>query len=223
MRGLVGNTDGAPQLWALAFQAVGEREVGQRAFLLAGYGSFYLGTGKLDEADKLINQSLQTFPDYHLALTALAKVRMAQHRDSDAVELLRKKAFPTMADKYLLAEALDQAGQHDQAGPAYTEFEREARAVVDAPDNANRELVFYYANHAGKPAEAVRVARIEATRRQDIGTLDALAWALHKNGDDPEARKQMDKVLAVGTRDVGILAHSGEIAAKSKVPSENTQ
>ncbi len=222
MRELVGNAEAA-QLWILAFRAVPDHETEYKAFLLVGYGSSQLRAGKVDEADKLLTQALQIFPAYHLALPALARVKMAQHRYDDAVDLLRKNAYPTMADKYLLGEALEGAGKHDEAGQVYTAFEREARAVVDSPDNANRELVFYYANRAQKPTEAVRVARIEAARRQDIGTLDALAWALHVSGNDVEARKQIDIVLAVGTRDPDILAHAGKIAPKSKVKSEITQ
>ncbi len=223
LRDLVGNIEGSPELWKLAIQAVGERDNGLQAYLLVGYGSFYLSTGKLDQADKLINQALTTFPDYHLALTALAKVRMAQHRYSEAVDLLRKNAYPTLADKYLLAEALDRAGQRDEASLTYAAFERAARAVVDARDNANRELVLYYANHAAKPSEALRVARLEAARRQDIGTLDALAWALHVNGEQAEAKKLMDKVLAIGTQDAEVLAHAAEITPKSKAKAETAQ
>ena len=220
LRELVGNADGATQLWILAFRAAPENETEYRALLLVEYGCSQLRADKVDEADKLMTQALQTFPDYHAALAGLARVRLAQHRYADAVELLHKIAYPTPANKYLLAEALDKVGQGDAAKRAFAEFEREANAASASPHNANHELVMYYSNHARQPAAAVRVARMEAARRQDIGTLDALAWALHANGDDAEARKQIDKVLAVGTRDPGILAHAAQIAPKSKTKAE---
>ncbi len=223
LRELFGNVEGAAQLWILAFRAIPDNETGYQAFLLVEYGLSQLRADKVNEADKLMTQALQTFPGYHLAFPGLAKVRMAQHRYGEAVELLLKNPYPTLADKYLLAEALDQAGQRDEAGLTYAAFERAAGAVVDAPDNANRELVLYYANHAGKRSEAVRVARLEAARRQDIGTLDALAWALHVNGDQAEAKKLMDKVLAIGTHDPEVLAHAAEITPKSKAKAEITQ
>ena len=50
--------------------------------------------------------------------------------------------------------------------------------------------------------------------RRDVYTLDAYAWALHVNGQDAEARKQIETALAVGIRDSRIFAHAGEIALK---------
>ena len=50
--------------------------------------------------------------------------------------------------------------------------------------------------------------------RHDAYTLDAYAWALHVNGRDAEARKEIETALAVGVRDSRIFAHAGEIALK---------
>ena len=37
-------------------------------------------------------------------------------------------------------------------------------------------------------------------------------WALHVNGQDQEARKQIEAALAVGLRDAKLIRHAGEIA-----------
>ena len=81
-------------------------------------------------------------------------------------------------------------------------------------DNSSRELVFYYADHAHQPAKALDVAKQEFAWRHDVYTLDAYAWALHVNGQDAEARKQIETALAVGIRDSRIFAHAGEISLK---------
>jgi len=81
-------------------------------------------------------------------------------------------------------------------------------------DNSSRELAFYYADHANQPARALAIANQEHEWRHDVYTLDALAWALHVNGRDAEARKQLDTALAVGIRDAKLFAHAGEIALK---------
>jgi Flp pilus assembly protein TadD len=73
-------------------------------------------------------------------------------------------------------------------------------------------LIFYYADHAHQPAKALDVARGEFARRHDVYTLDAYAWALHVNGQDAEARAQIDVALKVGIRDAKMLRHAGEIA-----------
>jgi hypothetical protein len=82
---------------------------------------------------------------------------------------------------------------------------------MTSADNANRELIFYYANRARKPAEALRVAEMEIARRQDVYTLDAYAWALHVNNRHAEARRQIDRALAVGVVDPLILKHADAI------------
>jgi hypothetical protein len=79
-------------------------------------------------------------------------------------------------------------------------------------DNSNRELIFYYADHAHLPAKALEVAQAEYARRHDVFTLDAYAWALHVNGRDTEACTQIAAALAVGVHDAKMLRHAGEIA-----------
>ena len=64
------------------------------------------------------------------------------------------------------------------------------------------------------PEKALEIARAEYARRHDVFTLDAYAWALHENGQDGEARKQIETALAIGIRDARMLAHAGEIALK---------
>jgi len=59
------------------------------------------------------------------------------------------------------------------------------------------------------------IAEQEHAWRHDVYTLDAYAWALHVNGQDAEARKQIDAALAVGIRDAKLFVHAGEIALKS--------
>ena len=58
------------------------------------------------------------------------------------------------------------------------------------------------------------MAKQEYAWRHDVYTLDAYAWALHVNGQDVEARRQIETALAVGIRDSKIFAHAGEIALK---------
>ena len=63
---------------------------------------------------------------------------------------------------------------------------------------------------------ADEVAKLEASRRQDVHTLDAYAWALFANQQYDEASRTMEKALAVGVKDPDILEHARKIAHKSK-------
>lgn len=217
LRELFGDNDGAREFWETAMRlSLADEE--QRAWLATQMASLIRRTGHADRAETLLKQILAANPSYQPAVAEMARVRMQEHRYSDAVDLLRERyhAAPRPDVQFELARVLQMAGREPEAQAAYTEFERAARAAVDAPYNYNRELVLYYADRAKNAAEALRIAKIEIARRQDVDTLDAYAWALAASGDAVEARKQMDKALAVGLRDASFFYHAGAIAAKLK-------
>jgi Flp pilus assembly protein TadD len=113
-----------------------------------------------------------------------------------------------------LAEALQLAGRDAEAQKSFAEFETSALLQSGKSQNSNLELVFYYADRAHQPAKALRMAQQEYAWRHDVYTLDAYAWALHVNGRDVEARKQIETALAVGVRDAKLSRHAGEIVLK---------
>jgi Flp pilus assembly protein TadD len=115
---------------------------------------------------------------------------------------------------YDLADALRLAGHQSEAKNAFAEFETKSLLESTKKDNSSRELIFYYADYADQSAKALNVAEQEHAWRKDVFTLDAYAWALHVNGRDVEARKQIETALSVGIRDAKMLRHAGEIALK---------
>jgi tetratricopeptide (TPR) repeat protein len=217
LRELFGDVDGAYQLMDMAYQSTVPTEIEDRAWILSQMGHLRFIEGKTDEAENILQQALTIFPKYHYALGNLAKVRIAQKRYDDAVALLQQRydAAPHAENLYDLAEALQLAGRASDAKKAFAEFETKSLAESSRKDNSSRELVFYYADHANQSAKALAVAEQEHAWRHDVYTLDAYAWALHVNGQDAEARKQLDTALAVGIRDARLFAHAGEIALKS--------
>ena len=217
LRELFGDLDGSVELMNMAFQSTPPSEAEDRAWILSQIGHLQLMSGKIAEADNTLQQALTLFPGYHYALGNLAKVLIEQKRYEDAVNLLQQRydAAQHAENLYDLAEALELAGQRDQAKKAFKEFETKSRLESVRADNSNRELIFYYADHAHLPGKALEVAQAEYARRHDVFTLDAYAWALHVNGRDTEARRQIAAALAVGIRDAKMLRHAGEIALKS--------
>jgi tetratricopeptide (TPR) repeat protein len=212
-----GDVDGALDWLTQSFKLTSFTETEERAWLATHIARLRLQTGKLDVAEQLLNQALGLFPEYYFALDALADTRSAQGKFAEAADLLRRaqKLAPHPRRLFSLAVALKQAGS-PEADPAFAEFERGAREVSDRPDNANRELIYYYADYARKPAEALRVARAEIARRKDIPTLDAYSWALYSSGQYQEARAELDKALKVGIRDAGLFDHAAAISGKLK-------
>jgi Tfp pilus assembly protein PilF len=201
----------------LANQSTPETETGERAWLLTQMGHLRLVSGNTEAAEKLMQQALAEFPEYPEALENLAQVRIAQKKYGDAVSLLQRRrdqAGSRASNLYQLAEALQLAGRTGEAQKAFEEFEGKALEASPRKDNSNRELIFYYAEQAQQPAKALKVAQQEYAWRHDVYTLDAYAWALHVNGQDAEARKQIEIALAVGIRDAKFFLHAGEIALK---------
>ena len=214
LRELFGDLDGSVELMNMAYQSTPPSETEDRAWILSQIGHLQLMSGKITEADNTLQQALSLFPGYHYALGNLAKVRIEQKRYEDAVKALEQRygAAQHAENLYDLAEALELAGHQEQAQKAFAEFETKSRCESVRADNSNRELIFYYADHARLPAKALQVAQAEYSRRHDVFTLDAYAWALHVNGRDTEARTQIAAALAVGIRDAKMLRHAGEIA-----------
>jgi tetratricopeptide (TPR) repeat protein len=216
LREIFGDVDGALELMNMALQSTAPSEIEDAAWILTQMAHLQLSVGKTADAEKNLQHALVLFPGYHYALGNLAKVRIQQKRYDDAVQLLQQRyqAAPHAENLYDLAEALKLDGRSEEAKKAFAEFEQKSLLETNRGDNSNRELIFYYADYAHDPLKALEVAKREFSRRHDVYTLDSYAWALHVNGQDHEARRQIEAALAVGIRDARLLRHAGEIALK---------
>jgi tetratricopeptide (TPR) repeat protein len=214
LRELFGDIDGSLELMRMAYESTPPTEAEDGAWILSQMGHLQLMAGKPEEAEKLLSQALTQFPGYHYALANLAKVRILQKRYEDAVTLLRQRydAAQHAENLYDLAEALELAGHTEEAAKDFAEFEKKSLAESVKGDNSNRELIFYYADHAHQPIQALKIAELERSRRHDVSTLDAYAWALHVNGRDAEAKQSIEAALAVGIQDARFFHHAGVIA-----------
>lgn len=217
LRELFGDAEGAYELMSLAYQSMPPTDIQERAWALTQMGHLRFESKDNDEAEKLLQQALTTLPEYSAALTELARMRVAQGRYQDAVDLLKKRGQSSTrpGELYELAEAMQLAGNSDEAKKTFAEFETKALAESGKRDNSNHELVFYYLDNAHQPAKGLKIAEQEYAWRHDVYTLDAYAWALHVNGQEMEARKQVETALAVGIRDAKIFRHAGVIALKA--------
>jgi len=210
-----GDIDGAEEFLSKALQQTPPFETEQTAWILTRMARLLRQSGRPDVAEDLLKKALNTFPDYYLSLEEMAEARVAQRRYPEAVELVEKRnrSFPSPQSQLLAAQTYEGARRPADAAKMYAEFEREARAQIDLPDNANVELVAYYAEHAHQPQEALRIARLEMKSRHDVWALDAYAWALYANGQYAEAHQQIEKALEIGTRDAVLYYHAGAIEA----------
>src|SRR5713101_6851233 len=113
LRELFGDLDGAADLFRSAYQQVQATEVEDRAWMLTQQAHLRLVTGAVDEAEQILRQALELFPNYHYALGNLARVYSAKGEEPKAIALLRQRyeqaAHPENA--YALAESLQRAGR----------------------------------------------------------------------------------------------------------------
>ncbi len=217
LRELFGDIQGAVDLMQSAYTKTPEAEVEDRAWILTQFAHLQLIHGKPDVAKNALTEALRLFPNYHYALGNMVKVYIAQNRFEDAVVAAESfyKVSPHPENLFVLGETLAKASKTAESQKVFAEFEKKAVAESNGPDNANRELIFYYVDFANKPAEALRIAKMEIDRRKDVFTRDSYAWALQANGEFESANTEIEKALAIGIRDPAILYRAGVIAAKS--------
>ena len=220
LRELYGNLPGALELMQMAFDSTATNETEDRAWLLTQMAHLNVVAGDLAKAEMYANGALSLFPNYHYALGTLAQIRVAQKRYDEAVALLRTRyaRAPHAENLYALAEALELAGQKEEAAKDFVEFEKKSLAETNITDNSNHELIAYYVDHAHQPAKALEVARRELDRRKDVFTLDCYAWALAASGDYETANAEIQKAVQVGVKDPKILMHAGVIAEHLSQP-----
>jgi tetratricopeptide (TPR) repeat protein len=214
LRELFGDHEGAVELMDTSYRRTADGEVEDRAWILTQIAHLSLLTCRTEAAEKLLTEALAIFPDYHYALGRMADVKTQQGRFADAVTWREKHvaAAPHPENRFELGVALERAGLPARARAEFASFENAAVAESKNWDSANVELIYYYADHAARPVDALALARREAARRQDVRTLEALAWALHRTGQSTTARETIDKVLAVGVLQPATFARAAAIA-----------
>ncbi len=227
LREIFGDVDGAIEMFESAFHAMPSREREDRAWILTHVAHLLSSSGRTESADATIGAALELFPDYHYALAIQGEVRRAQGRLDEAVTILERRyeIAPHPENLFELAVALERAGRGEQALDAYRRFEEDARHEMGGVDNANRELVRYYTEHASAagsaPAclppehEALRIARAERERRADVQTRATYAAALLASGEPAAARAEIESALEVGLRDARLLYLAGAACAEA--------
>lgn len=224
LRELFGDVQGAVELMMSAFHSIDPSESEDRAWVLTHAAHLELSRNGLENAEFLLTEANRLFPDYHYALAQWAELRRAQGRFEDAVGFLetRAKLAPHPENFAQLAWALERTGEQERANELLNQFEESALGESGNWDNANRDLIAHYAA-TNRSAEALALARNEVSRRQDIYTLDAYAWALHSAGQFNEARIQIERALESGIQDAQLLYHAGAIALAQNDPDSSSE
>jgi tetratricopeptide (TPR) repeat protein len=183
------------------------------AWLYFELGERYFQVGDLPEAEESYAAGIAADPHHYRSLAGLGKVRAAQGRLDEAIQLYQRSLaiipFPPYAAE--LGDVYVKSGRPTDASRQYDLVEYIGHLGKLNQVLANRELAMFYADRGIKLPEALDLARKELEVRHDIYTWDALAWALYKNGHLAEAASAMKKALRLKTDDSLLLFHSGMI------------
>ena len=216
LRELYGDPQGAVDMMASAVRAIGPGDPEHYAWARSHLGNLLFNGGRFDLAEEQYAEALRVFPDYHYALTGMGNVRMAQRRNDEAVALYRRSidVAPTPLTVIALHDLLQSMGRKEEAAKAFALVE-----TIETISSANgvkpdATLALFYADQGVKVAEALKIVQDLSKQRQDVRTMDALAWALHANGKDEEALKASGQARRLGTKFAPYLFHAGMIQAK---------
>src|ERR1700729_2699260 len=183
------------------------------AWLYFELGERYFQTGDLGNADLSYQTGITADPNHYRSLAGLAKVRAAQGKLEESIQLYQRSIaiipFPVYVSE--LGDVYKKLGRVGEAQQQYDLVEYIGHLGKLNQVLANRELALFYADQGIKLPEALELARKELEVRHDIYTWDTLAWVLYSNGRFQEASETIDRALALHTNDSLLLFHAGMI------------
>jgi tetratricopeptide (TPR) repeat protein len=213
---LQGNDADAEKLAARA--ATEARDEGDEGTSLAFYdylqGYLAFQAGKLDIAGRAYTAALTDWPNSYLALEGLAKVRAAQDRLDEAIELYEQAIAIMPQPEFLagLGDLYQLTGEVPKAEQQYATVRATAELQAVEAQLFNRQLVLFNVNHGEDLPGALALAGRELEVRKDVYGWDAYAWALLANGRAADADAAMRRALGLGTHDALLSYHAGMIA-----------
>jgi tetratricopeptide (TPR) repeat protein len=216
MRWLKGDLRGAIEMMHSAVQTASPRDKESTAWAYSRLAMYELQGGHLANAIRMADASLQFVPDYAAALLVRGRIELAQGKSGDAVRSLERAARlnPLPEYQWTLADALRMQRRVDEA----VAIERQLTSQGALADP--RTLALYLSTRREENDKAINLARRELVNRQDVFTLDALAWALAAAGHTEEASALMTRALAEGTEDARLFLHAAVIAAADSRPAD---
>jgi len=216
-RELTGHSDAARRLLRTAIRRVDRRDdlpKEQVAWFHYRLGELELRTGNLDSAEASFHRGLSIFPDDYRILGGLARLESARRQWQRAIDYgnqavavqLDPATLGTISDAYRALGDTTSAAQYERAMTA---------SALEQPGPIHRAWGLFILDH-GTLRDAERVlakTREELRSRHDVYGYDLLAWALHREGRDAEARVAMSKALAQHTEDPQLVRHAKAIDA----------
>jgi hypothetical protein len=182
------------------------------AFCRYQLGELAWQTGRLDAASTEYAAGRAADPSYLPLLAGQAKLAAALGRPGEALAGYADLTARYPAPSYLLdyADLLRAVGQPARADEQLA-LAAAALRLFTANGGTDNLGAAQLALAQDRPADAVRAARREWSRRHFADVADVLGWALHEAGSNTQALPYARRASALGTRNAGYLFHLGMI------------
>jgi tetratricopeptide (TPR) repeat protein len=211
LRSLHGDHNGAVEMFKLAARTADPLDKEAQSWCLVQLGDELWKYGKYSEAEKVFDEALQNFPNYHLALAGKGRARASNNDFETAVKLLTEanNRVPNVETAILLGDIFTKQGNSEKAKQQYDLVE-----VIESKigvNNDQKRLALLWADREMKLDEALTITKRESELRKDIFTTDALAWCLYKKGQLTDAKAAIERAMNLKSNDARILYHAGMI------------
>jgi tetratricopeptide (TPR) repeat protein len=211
-RELQGDLDGAVRLMGMAAESTSPHDVEARAWTFAQIGHLHLQQHKLQDAEREFNRAEFTFPGHPYASAGRIRLHIARGEYRQALRLVEQIA-ETPESRAMAGDLQAYLGDRAAAEQSYQRAESLERDGWKYEQPQPAALARFLAERQRDIPTAVSLAEQAAGERQDIHTLDALAWAYFRAGRFEDAAAAIRRATRTGTVDPRIRCHEAAISA----------
>ena len=211
-RELRGDVRGAEQAMQQALDIAGSAADAGFALHHLGELAWHYG-GDVDAASAFYERGLARDPSSLPLRASAARAAAAAGHTERALATYAEVTARVPVQQYLVEEGelLTSLGRDEEAQDRF-ELVRTAQTLLRSSGSVvDLETALFEADH-GSPEQALAAAQAAYDRAPNVFAADALAWALHVNGQHEQALAKADEALALGVRPASFLFHRGMIA-----------
>jgi tetratricopeptide (TPR) repeat protein len=182
----------------------------QLAWFHLRLGDIDMRSGRMRSARSLFEAGLQIEPNDYRLLDAMSHLEAVEGNPKKAIEY-GERGIAIKLDPATLGTLGDAYAALGRSGRAAEHYKTMEVAVAGQPGAYHRAWSLFLLDHSLRIPEVLANVEKELETRKDIYGYDLLAWALHKEHRDAEARVAITEARRLGTQDAMLFYHEGMI------------
>lgn len=177
----------------------------QIAWFQLRVGDLDLRYGRLDDAERVLQDGLEAVPGDARLLAALARVAADRGDWRDVVRYVERAGAG--ADIATLALAGDAHAALGDSAAASAWYARAERLAAERPEPFNRQWTLFRLEHRRDVRGTRALLEAESRARPDVYGWDLLAWARSLDGDSAGAAEARVQARRMGTLNAALVQH----------------